>query len=532
MKAWLGVGLLAAAGAAATGMAATGMAATDVAATGVAAPAAHSSGESLVDAAEGGETAMAIALINQGADINATQSDGTTALMWAAHRDDRALLERLLKAHAKVRLINDYGASALSEAARFGDGVAIKELLKAGADPDSPNADGQTALMLVARAGNVPAAELLIRHGAHVDAKEKVRGQTALHWAAAESNAGMVELLLRHHADPNARSLLNLDRRQVSSEPRIQWRPPGGLTPLLYAARQGCLACVQNLVNAGAQPNLLDPDGISPLLIATENFHFDVAAYLLEHGANPNQWDWWGRTPLYAAVDMNTLPTGGRPDHISLDDITSLKMIELLLDAGANPNAQLKLFPPFRSIGADRGADLMLTIGTTPLIRAAKAGDTAAIRLLLAHGADPNLPNSLGITPLMAAAGLGSDDIDTRGAYVTQPEAISSIGLFLAAGVDINAVDNRGQSALHGAAYRGWDDVVKYLVAQHADLYLKDKRGFVPLDTALGRSDGHGRNHAQFVDHAETAALLRQLMASKPKTAQVSPPVRPASAVL
>ncbi len=516
MKAWLGVGLLAASGAAVTGMAA---------------PAAHP-GASLVEAAQDGHTSLAIALINQGADVNAKQSDGTTALMWAAHQDDRTLIDRLLKARAKVRVVNDYGASALSEAARFGDVAAIKELLKAGADPDSPNADGQTALMLVARTGNVPAAELLIRYGAHVDAKEKVRGQTALHWAAAESNAGMVELLLRHHADPNARSLLNLDRRQVSSEPRIQWRPPGGLTPLLYAARQGCLACVQDLVERGADPNLLDPDGISPLLIATENFHFDVAAYLLKHGANPNQWDWWGRTPLYAAVDMNTLPTGGRPDHISLDSTTSLKMIELLLGAGANPNAQLKLFPPFRSIGADRGADLMLTIGTTPLIRAAKAGDAAAIKLLLAHGADPNLPNSMGITPLMAAAGLGSDDIDTRGAYVTEPEAISSIALFLAAGVDINDVDNRGQSALHGAAYRGWDDVVKYLVAHHADLYLKDKRGFLPLDTALGRSDGHGRNHSQFVDHAETAALLRQLMAGKPKTAEISPPVQSASAAL
>ena len=487
---------------------------------------------SLADAAEAGETSPAIALINQGADVNAPQSDGTTALMWAAHRDDRPLIERLLEAHANVKAVNDYGASALSEAARFGDTVVIRELLKVGADPDSPNADGETALMLVARTGNVPAAELLIRYGAHVDAREKVRGQTALHWAAAESQAGMVRLLLRHHADPNTRSLLNLDRRQVSSEPRIQWQPPGGLTPLLYAAREGCLQCVEYLVKGGADPNLPDPDGISPLLIATENFHFDVAAYLLGHGADPNHWDWWGRTPLYAAVDLDTLPTGGRADHISLDNTTCLEMIQLLLDAGANPNAQLKLFPPFRAIGADRGADLMLTIGTTPLIRAAKAGDTAAIRLLLAHGASPSLPNSLGITPLMAAAGLGSDDVDTRGAYVTQQESIAAIGLLLAAGTDINAVDNRGQSALHGAAYRGWDDVIQYLVAHHADLYVRDARGFTPIDTALGRSDGHGRGHSQFVEHAETAALLRQLMARQAKTARISPPVRAASTVL
>lgn len=501
-----------------------------LAATGTAAAAPAAGAAALLEAAENGQTATALALIRQGADVNAVAGDGTTALMWAVHRDDRTLIDALLRAHARVKAGNAYGATAASEAARFGDVAVIKELLAAGADPDSPNADGETALMLVARAGNVPAAQLLIRHGAHVNARETVRGQTALHWAASQSQADMVKLLLRAHADPNARSMIEHDRRQVSSEPRIQWRRPGGMTPLLYAARQGCLACVAALLAAGADPNLPDPDGISPLLIATENLHFDVAAYLLKKGANSNQWDWWGRAPLYAAVDMHTLPTGGRADHLSLDATTSLTMIELLLAAGANPNAQLKLFPPFRSIGADRGADLLLTIGTTPLIRAAKAGDTDAIRLLLAHGANPSLPNSLGVTPLMAAAGLGSDEIDTRGAFVTQQEAIAAIGLLLKAGADINVVDNQGQGALHGAAYRGWDDVIRYLVANHADLYARDLRGFTAVDTALGRSDGHGRNHAQFLAHDETAALLKQLMAAAPRPAgAAAPPMRMAS---
>jgi ankyrin repeat protein len=293
-----------------------------------------------------------------------------------------------------------------------------------------------------------------------------------------------------------------------------------------FATQPELISSIGALLAAGADPNLPDPDGISPLLIATENLHFDVAAFLLKKGASPNQWDWWGRTPLYAAVDMHTLPTGGRPDHLSLDGTTSLQMIELLLNAGANANAQLKLFPPFRSIGADRGADLMLNIGTSPLIRAAKAGDTVAIKLLLAHGANPSLPNSLGITPLMAAAGLGSDEIDTRGAFATQPELISSIGALLAAGADINVVDNKGQGALHGAAYCGRDDVVKYLVANHADLYAKDLRGFTPVDTALGKSDGHGRNGGQFIAHEQTAELLKQLMTSAPQAAGGAVPVR------
>jgi ankyrin repeat protein len=288
---------------------------------------------------------------------------------------------------------------------------------------------------------------------------------------------------------------------------------------------------VQNLLKGGADVNLADPDGISPLLIATENFHFDTAVYLLKAGANPNHWDWWGRTPLYAAVDLNTLPYGGRADRPSLDDTSSLQMIEILLKAGANANAQLKLFPPFRQIGSDRGADQMLTVGTTALIRAAKAGDTDAIKLLLAHGARPDLSNSLGITPLMAAAGLGSNEIDTRGKYVTQKLACDSIDLLVAAGAQINAVDNFGRSALHGAAYWGWDDVVKDLVAHHADLSVKDARGITPVDTAMGRGDGHGRGGSGKVVNEATAKLLQQLQASEPKTA-ATPPIRPANQLL
>jgi ankyrin repeat protein len=489
------------------------------------------SGPALVDLAQSGQSAQAITLIDQGVDVNAVSDNGTTALIWAVHRDDRPLIERLLKAHANVKTPNQYGATALLEAAAYGDAAVIEALLKAGADPDTANADGETVLMVIAHTGNVAAADALLKHGAHVDATEKLRGQTALHFAAAESQAAMVKDLLAHRADPNARTTISHDQRQVSAEPRVQWRPPGGLTPLLYAARQGCLECVQNLLRGHADVNLNDPDGISPLLIATENFHFDTAVYLLKSGANPNHWDWWGRTPLYAAVDLNTLPYGGRADRPSLDDTTSLRMIELLLKAGANPNAQLKLFPPFRQIGSDRGADQMLTIGTTPLIRAAKAGDTDAIKLLLAHGAKPDLANGLGITPLMAAAGLGSNEIDTRGKYVTQHSANDSIDLLIAAGADINAVDNGGRSALHGAAYWGWDDVVRNLVAHHADLAVKDAHGFTPVDTAMGRAEGHGRGGSGKVVNEDTAKLLQQLIASDTKTA-ATPPIVPANQLL
>ena len=509
MQSWLGLALLTVAGSA--------QAAT--------------SGPSLVQLAMSDQRQAALTLIDQGADVNRPAEDGSTALLWAAHRDDPVLVERLLKAHADAKAANHYGATPMSEAAAYGDPAVLELLLKAGADPDTADADGQTALMIVAHTSNLKAAELLLAHGAHVDATETLRGQTALHFAAAESQPAMVQELLRHRADPNARSKIEHDLRQVSAEPRIQWRAPGGLTPLLYAARQGCMECVQALLRARADPNLSDPDGISPLLIATENFHFDVAVYLMKAGADPNHWDWWGRTPLYAAVDLNTLPYGGRSDRPSLDTTTSLKMIELLLAAGANPNAQLKLFPPFRQIGSDRGADLLLTVGTTPLLRAAKAGDVNAMRLLLAHGAKVDLANSLGVTPLMAAAGLGSNEIDTRGKYVTEKDAIAAIDLLVESGAQVNAIDNIGRSALYGAAYWGWNDAIKCLAGHGADLSIKDAHGHSALDMAMGRSEGHGRGGSGKVVHDDSAALLQQLMASGARTADL-PAVKPANQLL
>src|SRR5690606_37168970 len=295
------------------------------------------------------------------------------------------------------------------------------------------------------------------------------KGQTALMWAAAQSRPAMVRLLLEHGADVGARSYEYEWERRVTAEPRMKDITPGGFTPLLFAARQGCVECVRLLLDAGADIHETNPEKIAPLLMALLNGHFDAAKLLVERGADENQWDLWGRTPLYAAVDFNTLPHGGRPDRPPLSETTGLEIIELLLRSGANPNAQLKLFPPYRSLRADRGADQQLGIGTTPLIRAARAADLGAIRLLLAHGALVDLPQDRGMTALMIAAGLDRRPADPARKVTREDELVEAARLLLDAGADPNLRDERGRTALHGAASQGMNEMVKLLVARGAD---------------------------------------------------------------
>jgi ankyrin repeat protein len=433
------------------------------------------------------------------------------------------LVKRLLKAKANVTAANTYRATAMSEAAERADVEVLKALLSAGADVESPNAEGQTALMSVVRTNRVEAAKLLISRGADVNAREQWRGQTPLMWAAAQSQPEMVQLLIRHRAEVDARSTVRKWERDVTAEPRAQNRPRGGFTPLLLAAREGCVACAKILVEAKADIDLASPDGISPLLMAVLNGRFDLASYLIDAGANIDKWDWWGRSPLYSAVDYNTVPRGGRPDRPSEDQTSPLQLAEKLLKAGANPNLQLKLFPPYRALGPDRGADMMLGIGTTPLIRAAKAGDNDAVRLLLRHGARVDLPNLMGITPLMAAAGVGSSTIDTRGRFRTEEQCIESAKLLLAAGAKINATRDNGQTALHGAAQWGWNGFVQFLADNGINVNAADRNGIKAIDVALGKGSTTGRlgiGTAQA--HPETAALLEKL-------AQRSAPVDTAS---
>jgi uncharacterized protein len=466
---------------------------------------------SLATLIQNGERAAAIEAIHApGADVNAAQGDGTTPLHWAVYKVDRQLVAELLDHGANADVTNKYGSSPLSEAVKLGDLGLVTLLLDAGANVESPNGDGQTALMLAAHIGALDVARLLVERGADVNAKEAWRDQTALMWAVDGNFPELTQFLIDQGADVNVRASANDWDSQITAEPRAQYRPVGGLTVLLYAARSGCTRCVRSLLAAGADIDRPTPEGMTPLMIAIDNTSYDTARVLLDAGANPHVWDWYGRTALYVATDMSSF-RGRQPHPTASSETSATDLVRLLLEAGVNPNAQLNMHRPSRGGNNGRFADELLNTGTTPLLRAAIGADVEAARLLLEHGALVDLPSVHGITPLMAAAGhtsgrFGEQRQDTEQA---QARAIELIDLFLAAGADINAkitddssrtanvgrqpnsvTERKGQTALYGAIRNGWASVVEHLLEKGADPNISDALGRTPVDAALGRVAG------------------------------------------
>jgi ankyrin repeat protein len=462
--------------------------------------------------ARDGKTALY--LLKAGARATAREPDGTTPLHYAAHYGDLALVRALLKAEADPDAQNDFGSKPLALAATSGNVEAIRLLLKAGADVEAKNPEGQTALMVVARTGNVQAAKLLLEAGADVNAREGWARQTALMWAAARGHPQMIRLLVQAGAEVDARAAVREWPRRITAEPRPKGMNRGGLTPLLYAAREGCIECARELLAAGADIDLPDPDQTTPLVMAIMNLHFDLALLLIAQGADVDRWDLYGQTPLYVAVDMNTLPRGGRPDLPSEDFTAGLDVARALLEKGANPDIPLKLRPPYRNYIFDRGGDAVLSTGATPLLRAAKGGDYEAVALLLKYGADHSFPTEQGVTPLMAAAGQGHGANPTRGRYKTDAQAAECVRLLVEAGADVNAAARNGQTPLHSAAGKGWNETVKLLASLGADLEAVDESGLRPIDHAAGRTP---RRFLEPETQAQRATmdLLRGLILAK-----------------
>src|SRR5947208_15867717 len=269
----------------------------------------------------------------------------------------------------------------------------------------------------------------------------------------------MVKFLTSRGADVNARGIIRQWERKVITEPRPKDMNKGGFTPLLYAASEGCVECAKHLIAAGADRDLEDPDRVTPLNMALLNLHFEFAAFMIKAGADVDKWDFYGRSPLYMAADVSTLPTKGNGAMAvipSEDKLSALDVARLLLEAGANPNLQLKRRPPYRDVPQDRGGDTILAQGATPLLRAARAGDAPFVDLLLKHGALVDLPSKEGVTPLMAAAGVEFGARVTRGRNRTNEGVLATMKLLLDAGADINArmVAEPRRVALDPAAQR------------------------------------------------------------------------------
>ena len=477
----------------------------------------RAAGSEAADAAERRDATSLRALLGKKIDVNSPQADGTTALHWAVHWNDVESARLLLRAGANPMARNRFGATPLSEAALSGSAELVGALLEAGADAKAlTTADGETVLMTAARAGNVDAVRMLIDRGADVNAREKYRGQTALMWAAAERHSGVVKLLLERGADWKVRSL---DREtkppKLSAASSISPIPRGGFTALLFTAREGDVATARVMLDAGVDVNYGDVDNATALTVAIMNKQFTFAKFLIDRGADVNIVEASGRTPLYAITDIRNEDYSALPNRPLEDPLPSLDVVKALLDRGAKVDVALKKPMAGRS-GMD-GGDTTLNEGTTPLMRAARAGDAAVMRLLLDKGADPKLTTKDGNNALLLAAGVGYRDKNTKG---TESEALEAVKVAIAAGLDIRQKNGRDETPLHGAAFRGADTIVQFLIDKGAELNPVSRQGFTPLDMAMGKSVT-----AQLpVPHDSTVALLKKLGAKEGPGRTALPP--------
>lgn len=458
----------------------------------------------LADAAMKQDREAVRSLLKQKADVNAPQPDGTTALDWAVREDDLETAELLIRAGANVKAANRFGATPLSLACTNGNAAIVEQLLKAGEDANAVvSVMGDTALMLAARTGKPDAVKVLLDHGADVN-KTNSQGQTALMWAAAEKNAAAIQVLIEHKADLDARTHAAPPPRPLDTIFSAPY-PVGGMTALLFSARQNDRKSAELLLVAGANINETAQDGTSPLLVAILNGHYALASFLLEKGADPNIADGKGRAALYAAVDMRNLEWSTRPAPPEKDPLSDLDLINALIAHGANLNARLTKKIPLRGQPSFDGRWANM-IGATPFWRAAQSDDVTVMKLLKDKGADPLLATTDHTTPLMVAAGVGWSDGQSHGSQSDAPEALK---LCLEWGGDVNAANDVGYTALHGAAFRGANEVVKLLVEKGARLDAKNQDGRLPVNMAEGMHIGPGG----WVEHDDTAALLHKLMA-------------------
>jgi len=493
----------------------------------------------VADAAKKGDKTAVRTLLAQKADVNAKQPDGATALHWAAWRDDVELATMLLRAGANPNAANLTGATPLSLASTNGNAAIIELLLKAGVDANTPLSQYKdTALMFAARTGKPETVRVLLEHGADLNARETWGGTTALMWAVSEKHPAVVEMLVARGADLNAQSkIVQPPKRRgdgnmlgyAPRDPKPGEKPEslvdgrdlnilvasGGLTPLMFAVREGDMDSAKILVNAGANINAAAADLSTALGLSIQNGFYDLASFLIDKGADVNQSDVLECSPLFLAVHVRNQDTSvGIPWIVTAD---ALPLIKKLLDKGADPNHRVKFTPPFRKNNASSGSPWLDYGGATPFLRAAAAGDLVGMRLLMQYGADPKIPTSHGLTALGAASGIGY--MGGMSKEWSRQQRFETVKFLLDLGGSVDAVDSVGRTPLHGAAALGYPEVVQLLVDHGARLDAKDKGGsvdsteqLVPLDYAIGV---RLFTAASPVHQPETQALLEKLMAER-----------------
>lgn len=446
----------------------------------------------LADAAEARDWPAVVRLLQSGAEVDAAQADGMTALHWAAYRDHAETVRQLIAAGADVKAKTRYHITPLTIACTIGNLDVVRPLVEAGADVNHELAGGETPLLLAARTGDAGCVRKLLEHGAKIDARE-CGGQTALMWAAAEGNVEAVDALIKAGAELTAST-------------------DTGFTAMMFAAREGHAAVVDRLLRAGVDVNAaMSPKqqggrvprkGTSALILAVESGHFELAMSLVEAGADPND-QRSGYTPLHMLSwvrkpDRGENPMGDPPPRGS-GKLTGLQFVRALAKAGADVNAKLKQGNGGRAVLNPRGA--------TPLLLAAKTADVPLMKTLIELGADPSLTNVDQCTPLMAAAGIGVRAVGEEAG--TESEVIEAVDYLIGLGADVNAVDKNGETAMHGAAYRNFPLVVKRLAEHGADADIwnrKNRYGWTPVMIAQGHRPG------SFKPSPETVGALQAAM--------------------
>src|ERR1700722_5259042 len=505
----------------------------------------------------GSDKATVDLLLHAGANPKVANRDGSTPLWLACINGNAPIIAALLTAGADPNEKLPLGRTPLMVAARTGNVEPIKVLLDNGAQVNTKETlRGTTALMWAADEGHAAAIQLLIQRGADIKAKsdpaERGRGPAlgksndprksveALGKALAAGistpqlgAAGTISLIPTVPDTPGgdksrgARAkgkagigggAEGLDDTDDAAAFSFSRKPPpkdgGGLTPLVYAVRSNDLDSVKVLLAAGADVNQVSDYGWSPLLVATQNRYYQLGAFLLDHGADPNLANKGAWTPLYLATDNRNIENGDYP--VRKGDMDHLDFIKLLLDKGANVNAQVKDSTETRTVFTNQWLD---ENGATAFLRASQSGDLVLMKLLLARGADPKIATQLGVTALQVAAGIGWVEGITY--EWSENETLEAVRLLLDLGLDPNAQADTGRVALHGAAHKGRPAVVQLLVDHGARLDVRDygntdNRGgklavhtWEPVDYA----DGLVRVGVQSaIPHPETGLLLRKLM--------------------